>query len=524
MLDLLISYLNFFIIAIKYIVKIIAFQPPNPKGYRIKHCENEILEKSIDLNLNPGDIIEILFLLPNKQTNLKNSNEKKKEKKKDDENDKKNKDIITIRNKKFIYKPANNNISDFELVYFENEDNHTKIPAFFFKPKIYAYDRLDSIIIYCHGNSGDIGTSFIECQLLTRNLGCYVLCFEYPGYGLSTDIGNTNEKRSYFNIRQAYKFARYKLNYSPEKIIIYGFSLGTGIAFDLACDENFPTGGIILQSPFLSIIRTIYNFKKTYYFDLFNNCDKAKKCKSKIYFIHGDKDSIVPYIHGRILSKLIPQQFLYDFYTVHGANHNDILKFAKNQIYDNIKNFIKSLNKERPTIIKDKDNDSDLELSSIKDFDIKKSETYQQIRKKIGNGKKKDFNMNSINNNINSNDELNALKKEKENNEQYYNNNFLKNSNSIINEKENLENKEEEKIKNENVKNSSVSKKSGENSIPEAPKFLAAKDIKLNIENHNIDQNSSDSKIIKSKNSSDEDEDISFDKDRQIKVNNRENN
>jgi hypothetical protein len=82
MLDLLISYLNFFIIAIKYIVKIIAFQPPNPKGYRIKHCENEILEKSIDLNLNPGDIIEILFLLPNKQTNLKNSNEKKKKKKK----------------------------------------------------------------------------------------------------------------------------------------------------------------------------------------------------------------------------------------------------------------------------------------------------------------------------------------------------------------------------------------------------------------------------------------------------------
>jgi hypothetical protein len=279
-----------------------------------------------------------------------------------------------------------------------------------------------------------------------------------------------------------------------------------------------------LQSPFLSIIRTIYNFKKTYYFDLFNNCDKAKKCKSKIYFIHGDKDSIVPYIHGRILSKLIPQQFLYDFYTVHGANHNDILKFAKNQIYDNIKNFIKSLNKERPTIIKDKDNDSDLELSSIKDFDIKKSETYQQIRKKIGNGKKKDFNMNSINNNITSNDELNALEKEKENNEQYYNNISLKNSNSLINEKENLENKEEEKIKNENVKNSSVSKKSGENSIPEAPKFLAAKDIKLNIENHNIDQKSSDSKIIKSKNSSDEDEDISFDKDRQIKVNNRENN
>ena len=37
MLDLLISYLNFFIIGIKYIVKLIAFQPPNPKGYRVNN-------------------------------------------------------------------------------------------------------------------------------------------------------------------------------------------------------------------------------------------------------------------------------------------------------------------------------------------------------------------------------------------------------------------------------------------------------------------------------------------------------
>ena len=531
MLDLLISYLNFIIIGIKYIVKIIAFQPPNPKGYRIKHSENEILEKSISLNLSPGDIIEILFLIPNKKPEEKTSDTKKENgKDKNKEKEKENKDIIKIKNKQFIYKPATNRFSDFELVYFENEDNHTIIPAFYFKPKYYPDERLNSIIIYCHGNSGDIGTSFIECQLLSLHLGCHVLCFEYPGYGLSTDIGNTNEKRSYFNIRQAYKYVRYRLNYKPEKIIIYGFSLGTGIAFDLACDENFPTGGIILQSPFLSIIRTIYNFKKTYYFDLFNNCDKAKKCKTKIYFIHGDKDTIVPYIHGRILSKLIPEQYLYGFYTVHGANHNDILKFAKTKIYENIKNFIKSLdNTEKKTIVNDNDDYSDFDFS-IKDSDIKKTETFQPIRKKNEIRKKIDKNMNSINNNINSKDELNALEKEKEkkeneneNNEQFYNNINKKNSNCLINVKENSENKEEENIKNDNNKSSIHSKKSGEHSIPEASKFLDSKDIKINIDNQNIDQKSSDSKIIKSRNSSD-DEDISFDKDRDIKGNDKKNN
>ena len=66
--------------------------------------------------------------------------------------------------------------------------------------------------------------------------------------------------------------------------------------------EKNPVAGLILQSPFLSIIRTIYNIKKTPYFDIFNNCDKAHKLFTKILFLHGDCDTIVPYIHGRILA------------------------------------------------------------------------------------------------------------------------------------------------------------------------------------------------------------------------------
>lgn len=92
------------------------------------------------------------------------------------------------------------------------------------------------------------------------------------------------------------------MGYQPQNIIIYGFSLGTGIAFDLACDKNYPNGGVILQSPFLSLTRIFYNFKKTYYFDIFNSCGNAKFCESTIYIIHGSKDKIVPYIHGRILA------------------------------------------------------------------------------------------------------------------------------------------------------------------------------------------------------------------------------
>ena len=99
--------------------------------------------------------------------------------------------------------------------------------------------------------------------------------------------------------------------------------------------KNYPVAGLILQSPFLSIVRTIYNIKKTYYFDLFNNCDKAKNLCTKTLFIHGIYDSIIPFIHGKILSKLIPKKYFYDFVKFEHGDHNNLLKLNKGVINNN---------------------------------------------------------------------------------------------------------------------------------------------------------------------------------------------
>jgi len=98
--------------------------------------------------------------------------------------------------------------------------------------------------------------------------------------------------------------------------------------------------GLILQSPFLSIVRTIFNIRKTQYFDLFNNCDKAKNLCTKTLFIHGINDSIIPFIHGKILSKLIPKKYFYDFEKIENGNHNNLLKLNKDLIFQKINNFI----------------------------------------------------------------------------------------------------------------------------------------------------------------------------------------
>lgn len=401
MFDLLISYFNFLILSIRYIVKFLAFRPPDPKGVRIKQKDenNDKIESIFD-NTN----IEILFQVPVKKENkTNNSNNNKIEERnndntKDDKKPQKNNDK---QEKKLEYRPAINKYSDFELIFLDDKEINAKIPAFIFKPK--EFINFNSIIIYCHGNSGDIGTSFMECQILSRNIGCNVLSFEYPGYGLSQDINNTNEKRVYTYIRHVYKYARDELRYLPQQIIIYGFSLGTGIAFDLACDKEYPNGGVILQSPFLSITRIFYNFHKTYYFDIFNSCDKAKFCESIIYIIHGDKDTIVPYVHGRILAKLIPKKYLYDFYTVKDANHNDIIKFAKEQLYINIKAFMYAM-QERNMYNYEGENTSDMNISSKHSEPINTNifdkDKIKEIEKKIdiNNDKYNDSSKEKLNN------------------------------------------------------------------------------------------------------------------------------
>ena len=71
------------------------------------------------------------------------------------------------------------------------------------------------------------------------------------------------ESLFYRNMKITYFFVRKILGFKPEQIILYGFSMGTGIMFDFACRKEYPSAGMILQSPFLSIVRTLYDINRT---------------------------------------------------------------------------------------------------------------------------------------------------------------------------------------------------------------------------------------------------------------------
>ena len=294
MLDLYISFVNFLIIWIRSLINIFIFRPPNPHGYKLKKISKN------------SDLEEISFL-------------------------------IKQRNGTTIYKDLQFDKISYDYIKIPDKENNSFIPLLVIRP----INHKKICIIYSHGNSGDLGTSFFECLELSYYSKSCVLLYDYPSFGVCKNKP-LSENNVYYNIRKTYDYAKNILKYQNEQIFLYGFSLGTGISFDLACKNNVKLAGCILQAPFLSILRTSYDLKKTYFFDSFNSCDKAKNLKCPILFIHGNKDMIVPYIHGRILAKLIPKQYLYEFVTIQDANHNDIFKKKENKdlIYRRINEFI----------------------------------------------------------------------------------------------------------------------------------------------------------------------------------------
>lgn len=170
------------------------------------------------------------------------------------------------------------------------------------------------------------------------------MLYEYPGYGLCENR-RLSEEGVYYNIRVVYNYVRKELNYNPEEIVLYGHSLGTGPSIDLAADDKYPAAALILQAPFLSILRTVADVQSTPFFDYFPNKDKVSKICTQVLIIHGTKDKIVTIQDGEELSKLIKDDYLYEFFKIAEGDHNDIIKNHKAKVYKKLREFLNHVTK-----------------------------------------------------------------------------------------------------------------------------------------------------------------------------------
>jgi len=180
-------------------------------------------------------------------------------------------------------------------------------------------------ILFSHGNAEDIGTGqdFLN---EARRRGFNILAYDYQGYG--TSEGKPTEKNTYDDISAAYAYLTETLKTPPERIIIYGRSIGSGPSVWLASHK--PTGGMILEGAFTSAIRVALRVR-ILPFDFYDNLGRIDDVRCPILMIHGRKGRVSPFEHGRMLYEKIkgPKLALW----VDEADHNDLLEVADEEYW-----------------------------------------------------------------------------------------------------------------------------------------------------------------------------------------------
>lgn len=173
-----------------------------------------------------------------------------------------------------------------------------------------TYESARFLIIYFHSNAEDLGGCRWFCQFLRDQFQVHVLAVEYPGYGVCP--GTTSCEGVMENSHAALQFATQALKFPPDRIKLFGRSIGTGPALALAA--KIKVAGLILVAPFLSIralFREMVGPLAMLMEDWFANDKNIREIKSPMMIIHGKKDRLVPWLHSEALYKSCPTRKLF---------------------------------------------------------------------------------------------------------------------------------------------------------------------------------------------------------------------
>jgi fermentation-respiration switch protein FrsA (DUF1100 family) len=179
-------------------------------------------------------------------------------------------------------------------------------------------------ILYLHGAGGNVGVAgYNEAWAKFRRLGLGVLAVDYRGFGESA--GRPSEAGLYRDATGAYAYLTGRLGVSASRIVIYGYSLGSAVAIDLA--TRAPAAGLIVEGALLSVPARgaeLYPFLPVAWLarNRFDSIEKVARVTVPKLFIHAREDTDVPIAHGRKLFDLaVPPKYFQDVAGGHRTAH-----------------------------------------------------------------------------------------------------------------------------------------------------------------------------------------------------------
>ena len=166
------------------------------------------------------------------------------------------------------------------------------------------------VVLYFQGNGGALNLRAQRFARLTSD-GTGLIALSYRGYGGST--GRPSEAGLLRDAEATYAFATAR--YQAERLVLYGESLGSGVAVALAVEHK--VGKVILEAPYTSAVEigaAAYPFLpvRLLMHDQFRSDERIGKLTAPVLVLHGARDSVIPIAYGERLYALIsaPKKFV----------------------------------------------------------------------------------------------------------------------------------------------------------------------------------------------------------------------
>ena len=207
---------------------------------------------------------------------------------------------------------------------------------------IRAEPPADHWLLICHGNGGNISDAGRPHHYAgLRAAGLHLFAFDYRGYGESE--GTPSEAGLYTDAESAYRFLRDSLGIPSERIVIFGHSLGSAVAVELA--GRVPAAGLILDGALTSVpdrAQEIYPFFPVRWLGTsrYASRDKIGRLRLPKLFLHAERDEVIPIAHGRRLFAAAPEPKR--FVTLAGG-HGDAFEADSAAYFGEIRRFVTEL-------------------------------------------------------------------------------------------------------------------------------------------------------------------------------------
>ena len=162
-------------------------------------------------------------------------------------------------------------------------------------------------LLFFHGNAGNISHRLDSLRIF-NDLGLNTFIIDYRGFGQSG--GSPGEQATYEDARVAWQYLTGTRGVEPRRIVVFGRSLGAGVATWLASEEA--PGGLIIESPFRSVPALAAKYYPLFPVRLlarirYDNDARLPTVSCPVLVAHSREDEIVPFAHGRALFEVAPE-------------------------------------------------------------------------------------------------------------------------------------------------------------------------------------------------------------------------